>query len=135
MPEPLDCTCFPTGECIRTCTIGGNCNGQTLKCPAGMICKIECGTDACMGTTIECLDAIKCLVQCKGDDACKGATIKCGNSACELSCEDHTNACGLISKLECGPNSCTAPCKGYSLPPTIACEQAPCSGCPPKKCP
>jgi LruC domain-containing protein len=74
------CDADLTLACPSECTGG---------CSAG-VCTIDCtGKDGCKDDTIDCPDGLECFVNCKGDSACSGNTeINCPQTgeACRIDC-------------------------------------------------
>jgi len=139
MTAPPTAECDPScgacanGVCSIYCSAGSPCNGQTIVCPEGLSCDVECSDGACADATIQCPSLHQCFVQCIGDQTCVGAQINCGpnadDGACQLRCSTGIDVCTNTAMM-CGQNSCIAQCLSDSAP-TLSCgESCKCIPCP-----
>jgi hypothetical protein len=89
----------------------GQCNGVTVMCQGPSPCEVLCNDGSCNGLVLKCGPDGPCKVTCTGT-GCVGATgasMMCGDNACEATCTDATTQV----KQQCGGScSCThAGCK------------------------
>lgn len=104
---PAPCTSCNVQQ--KTCTI--NCQQtsctNTVTCPPGYKCDIQCNTDNACRNGINCLAAASCSIDCIGKQSCQN--VQCGPGPCAVACS--------------GP----ATCKGVSCGNSCACDVT-CTG-------
>lgn len=116
------------GLCTIRCE-GGECKAQTITCPVGFDCVVDCSTEdnACEGSSIDCPAAQACTVACgSGNKKCKNADIYCKDGPCRVECVGGDTCDG--TDVFCGSNSCDVTCAGGGKPRVNDCA-ASCS-CP-----
>jgi len=117
-PCPAECNggCSPLdGACIFQVT---SPRTQTINCPQGRNCIIQCsGTEVCL-MVINCPAGKKCTQMCSGQEACKQEAILNANGASSvcLVCS------GAGGKTGCDSNSCNGTC-------SKVCGASGCNGC------
>ena len=119
--------------CTTTCNTSQPCNDQTLVCPAGFDCAVNCSSLGCENTTVVCPAGHRCQVSCNWEDACLGLDVVCNNGPCELNCQANGLSC-TAAQLFCACNSCSATCEvGYDFTnewPLVDCgESCDCHKC------
>jgi hypothetical protein len=104
---PADCTRCDGDLCVMDCSVSGSCATEVV-CPAGVRCKVECGTASC-GAGIDCSAAASCRIECPNDQACAGL-ITCGPGFCRVECGGLDSCTGGI---DCsGSCACDTFCTG-----------------------
>jgi hypothetical protein len=126
---PGECTggC-DSDTCFIDCTSSYSCQSQTLACPQGFNCEIDCGQGACADSIVDCPDVYGCYVSCSGTDACDNAIVNCSSfGSCGLLCDPGVGACdGAL--LACGNDSCSASCAGPGEPEVACGDSCKCEG-------
>ncbi|MBW2526616.1 MAG: hypothetical protein JRI23_20710 [Deltaproteobacteria bacterium] len=137
-PDPAS-SCSSDSRCDRcdggdTCVIVGNQSdeyeGQTITCPAGFHCRVECDSHhACKDAIIGCPDDYDCTVRCgNSDHQCQNATINCSTRGpCFVDCIGGDTCDG--AKQICGDNSCNANCISGGKPAITCGSSCDCSTC------
>jgi len=105
---PSECTSCVEGKCIIDC-VSNTCRDSTINCPSGFECEVICAYDYCQMTTINCPDFYTCRVICDGGYwGCEDLAINCSSEGmCSLVCE--AVACSS-TLLNCGNDACLAEC-------------------------
>ncbi len=102
--DPAACAAS-AGTCVAgVCTIDPT--GSSAYCPAGMPCKITCGS---CGPTLDCSKATSCVIDCAWDGSCQGKTIRCAGD-CKIECRG-SSTCMNDSVMSPGP-ACSVECCG-----------------------
>lgn len=145
--EPAEIVCGwdrpPTATCGQeTCpicdnsgclfgTLVGTFASQTLLCPGGMSCEVQCYFDGdCSALEVVCPPQHKCDLICSSDGACTDVTMHCGSGPCELSCLGQA-ACTNVT-MDCGLNECSAFCAtSPASPPALECHPQSLCQCTP----
>lgn len=83
------------------------CNNKTFTCFGSYLCELDCTTaGSCVNTKLVCADG-PCRLTCAGM-ACMGATLQCGNDACDATYYQPAEAGGPPVDQVCGHScSCT----------------------------
>ncbi|MFO0550979.1 MAG: hypothetical protein U0271_21490 [Polyangiaceae bacterium] len=123
-PTPSQSTCPAActggclaGTCIIACT-GTTCASQSIACPQGLACRVECGAgSSCSNMIVACPDLYSCEVSC--EQGCNGATVECSTGLCDLTCGNGSACTG--ASLNCGVNACAATCSGSTSLPAVDC--------------
>ena len=125
--EPCD-TCS-SGICSIQCP-GPFCGGQTITCPVGLTCFVNCiGVAACANKTVFCPVGHFCKLACAADSSCSGTQLHCPDTArCQMDCANQPNVCANGAQMHCGPKDCTANCFMHSDGPLLDCMATGC-GC------
>ena len=97
--------------CTIDCTGAGTCADESVTCPPGWRCRVQCDADSCSGLVLDCANH-GCTIACNGDTACSDAAVNCGVGPCLVQCGTGNTPCENL-ELNCGPNhssvSCTTP--------------------------
>lgn len=130
--DPI-CDSCDAGNCTIQCNAGSPCLGETIDCPPGLFCTVNCSEGACRGTIINCPDAFQCTTFCNGDQTCRDLALNCAPEAvCKLACNQGDDVC-RDAYVNCDNNWCIAECPNGANPqPNINCDEAggcPCGGC------
>lgn len=114
-----ECPDFTCSQCIGDqCIIDcPDCTLETIVCPAGWDCVVDCSAGTCENATIVCPPYHSCTVGCSGSDtACNGTTVVCGDAGtCLLDCPLLGTACAG-AELVCGQDGCGTECGGEVVP-------------------
>jgi len=121
-PDTFVC---PSSICTRcaagVCIIDASDCSSGCTCPAGMPCKVTCGSSGCQGN-VDCSKATDCEIDCDNSDACTG-NITCGTGDCDVTCGD--DAC--TGNITCGGSSCSIDCSAEdSCTSNIVCRATSC---------
>jgi len=116
-----------TGTCVFDCSAqggggdggdqGGDMGGggdpcpDTVVCPAGIPCRVECTDRRSCEAGIDCSAASSCDLVCTGRESCRG-TLECGTGSCDIQCGQDSctqaihcqNAC--VCNVDCHPSAC-----------------------------
>jgi hypothetical protein len=73
------------------CSDAQSCGGDTITCPAGRSCTVNCdaGNFACQNSTISCADG-PCTLNCNAGNDCEGTDFACGPNECSANCSGNT---------------------------------------------
>jgi hypothetical protein len=117
---PSECAYCVDGNCVIEC-ISNSCRDSTINCPPGFSCEVMCENESCKNSNIICPDLYTCQVYCVGGSwGCENLTIDCSaEGMCSLDCEGI--ACS-DTLLNCGNDVCVASCLDLgSCTPIVDC--------------
>ena len=117
---PSECDYCAAGICFIQCT-SNSCRDSTINCPSGFSCDVMCADESCINSSIFCPDLYACQVYCAGGTwGCEDLTIDCSaEGMCSLDCEGM--ACS-DTLLNCGNDVCAASCLDLgSCTPLVNC--------------
>lgn len=119
---PPGCTTCNTAE--RTCTIDcqlTDCT-DTIICPPGYRCEIQCNEDNTCRNGINCQQAAACNIECSGKNTCEG--IACGPGPCDVGCSGPMSCRDIACNDSC---ACDVACTGMqSCSNNIRCSSFAC---------
>jgi len=108
----------------HTCTINcqtSNCQ-NTVVCPAGYKCDIQCNTDGACRNGINCTMGASCNIECLSKQSCENVT--CGAGPCAVSCSGPASCKNVACSNSC---ACDVLCSGsQSCASGIACSSFAC---------
>ncbi len=121
---PPGCTTCNTTQ--KTCTINcqlTNCT-NTVKCPPGYRCDIQCNVDNACRNGIDCQQAASCNIDCTGKSTCQG--VECGPGPCDVGCSGPSSCRDVACNNSC---ACDVVCTGsQSCSQGIVCSSFACRG-------
>ncbi len=109
---PQGCTSCNTAQ--KTCTIDCsqtgmvNCN-NSVTCPAGYHCDIQCKLDNQCRNGVSCIGGASCTVECSGTGTCRN--VECGAGPCDVTCSGSNSCRGVNCNNSC---ACDVLCTGNS---------------------
>ncbi len=111
-PPPFSITlgAFGMGAPPSRLECGGQCNGATVTCQGPNPCEVVCGPGGCNNLHLVCDINGPCKLTCHGNNSCNGATVSCGDNACDIACDMPTaidRTCG--DACSCQNNGCLMP--------------------------
>jgi hypothetical protein len=125
---PAPCTSCNIQQ--KTCTINcqtANCT-NTVTCPAGYKCDIQCNADNSCRNGVNCQMAASCNIDCTGKQSCQN--VQCGSGPCDVGCIGPASCRGVACNNSC---ACDVVCTGnQSCAEGILCSSLGCrsgSGC------
>lgn len=119
---PAGCTTCNVTQ--KTCTI--NCMTtsctNTVTCPAGYKCDIQCNVENACRNGVNCQQATGCIVECSGKSSCQN--VECGAGPCDVTCSGVSSCRGVSCNNSC---ACDVLCTGsQSCGDTIQCTSLAC---------
>ena len=117
--------------CIVDCTGYPSCWQETIDCPEGFACQVDCEAPpspatgyGCRGATINCPDTYACDVNCSDSTICQNTNLNCTDGSCSMNCGFWSACSG--AQIYCGEGECTATCSytGYGEPPDMVVGDA-----------
>jgi hypothetical protein len=122
-PPCVTATCkSASGSCIdNVCVIACSTADCTPHCPAGMPCRVDCGSKSCNTGVVDCTKASSCDISCAGD-SCLGG-VDCGGNSCSIACTG-INACSIVD-IVCRAKSCDIDCAANQTCKTLRCLNEP----------
>ncbi len=119
---PSQCTTCNLRQ--KTCTINcqtSNCT-NTVTCPAGFKCDIQCNADNSCRNGINCQLAASCNIDCSGKQSCQN--VQCGPGPCDVGCIGAASCRGVECNNSC---ACDVVCTGnQSCGEGIQCTSLAC---------
>ncbi|HTL33822.1 MAG TPA: hypothetical protein VL326_11890 [Kofleriaceae bacterium] len=121
---PAQCSSCNTSQ--KTCTINcmtSNCQ-NTVVCPIGYKCDIQCNTDNACRNGINCTMAASCNIDCIAKSSCEN--VQCGAGPCAVTCSGPSACKNVSCNASC---ACDVLCTGsQSCSSGISCTSFACRG-------